>query len=108
MLGSAKLNLLVTSSPECPELKILEVLKDEVHTVAVGRSLAELSHLSDEEWKNIDVILNCGAHSTPRRAHSSIACLLQPLTELGLIKLLIMTGSCHREEPGLSERPCAM
>lgn len=61
MLGSAKLNLLVTSSPDCPELKILEALKDEVHTVAVGRSLAELSHLRDDEWKNIDVILNCGA-----------------------------------------------
>lgn len=57
----AKLKLLVTSDRDgSPELAELDKIKDVVDVVGMGRSVSELSQLSDEDWASVEVLLNCG------------------------------------------------
>jgi hypothetical protein len=53
-------NLLVVSSPNTPELSALEKLPDSVHVVAIGQTLEDLHHLSEQQWNSVEVLLNCG------------------------------------------------
>lgn len=57
---ATNVNLLVVASPETPELSVLQKLPAGCKVIATGQTLADLSHLSDEQWISIDVVLNCG------------------------------------------------
>lgn len=59
-VGASNVNLLVVASPDTPELSVLEKLPAGCKIIATGQTLAELSHLSDEQWSSIDAMLNCG------------------------------------------------
>ncbi len=58
--GMGHVNLLVVSAPESPELEVLKRLPAGVNVVAVGRSSSDFSHLTDEQWASVNVLLNCG------------------------------------------------
>lgn len=56
--------LLVTASEDSSELKVLDQIKGLVDIVAMGRNVDELSHLSDQDWASVEVMLICGAQRT--------------------------------------------
>jgi hypothetical protein len=57
-------NLLVITSPESKELRVLDKIKQHVNILGIGRNLAELQNVSEEQWSSVDVLLNCGAPET--------------------------------------------
>jgi hypothetical protein len=67
MSGQARATpkLLVTSTKDSPELEVLDTVKDKVQVIAIGRNVDELSHLSEDDWAGIEVLLNCGALAAP-------------------------------------------
>ena len=59
-MSSDTVHLLVVTSKDTPELKVLESLPACVNIVGIGRNLAELSHLTPDDWASVEVMLNCG------------------------------------------------
>ncbi|GFR44249.1 hypothetical protein Agub_g5451, partial [Astrephomene gubernaculifera] len=53
-------NLLVVAGPDSPELSVLKQLPSAVQVVAVGRNSADFAHLSESQWRSVNVLLNCG------------------------------------------------
>lgn len=60
--SSRPLKLLVVANPAAPELSVLQRLPPNVHVVATGQTLADLSQqlTSDAAWASVEVVLNCG------------------------------------------------
>ncbi|CAG9461781.1 unnamed protein product [Pedinophyceae sp. YPF-701] len=54
------IGVLVMSGRDAPELKVLDKLPAGMRVVAVGRSLEDFSGVSEEEWRSVQVLLNCG------------------------------------------------
>ena len=76
--GRGKLKVLVTSDRDgSPELEVLERIKDFVDVVAFGRNMSELSHLSDDHWASIEVLLNCGVGERAGKKKDIQVCALQ-------------------------------
>ncbi|CAL5219435.1 g1265 [Coccomyxa viridis] len=60
---SAKARILVLHTPDAPELKVLDKLPEGATVLGVGRTLKDLQGLglSEEDWKSVNVLLNCGS-----------------------------------------------
>ncbi|KAK9909416.1 hypothetical protein WJX75_001901 [Coccomyxa subellipsoidea] len=58
---TSKARILVLHTPDAPELEVLKKLPKDAHIVGVGRTLEDLSGLSDIDWQSVNVLLNCGS-----------------------------------------------
>ena len=74
--ASSPINLLVVSSPDTPELSVLKKLPKGVNVVAIGQTLEDLHHLTEEQWKSVEVLLNCGVgKNAGTKAHIQVKCM---------------------------------
>lgn len=53
-------NLLVVSGRGSPELSVLNSLPPSVNVLGIGRSAEDFEGLTEDQWKSVDVLLNCG------------------------------------------------
>ncbi|CAL8467553.1 g7091 [Coccomyxa elongata] len=58
---TAKARILVLHTPDAPELEVLKRLPADSTVVGIGRTLEDLSNLSDSDWQSVNVLLNCGS-----------------------------------------------
>ncbi len=58
--NKAAMSLLVISGRSAPELAVLDRLPACCQIAGIGQTLAELSHLTGEQWQGVNVLLCCG------------------------------------------------